>query len=185
MMEALNLKITPEMQKYSDARTKMHIGYVEEFYQQLAAEFGLDNMPRMHDFSKLNDAEEKEPYVWVNWMYKNKREGTPLAIPADLQESIRAATLHHVVNNRHHPESYSEDPIVFDPKNRDRLEKMIKVREMPVEAVAEMVADWQAMSKELKTNTARQWFESVSGKRWVFHPNNVVQALDFIAALEE
>ena len=185
IMTALNLKITPEMREYSDKRTAMHIGYVENNYQALADEFGLDKTPRMHDASKLSAPEERDPYVWVNWMYKNKREGTPLVLPDELQKSMKEATLHHILNNGHHPESHSEDPVVLNANNRDKLDKMIRIKEMPVEDAAEMVSDWQAMSQELKTNTARQWFDSVNGKRWAFHPNNVVQVLDFIDFLEK
>ena len=185
IMTALNLKITPAMREYSAKRTKMHIGYVENYYQAIADEFGLDKTPRMHDASKFNAPEEKEPYVWINWMYKNKREGTPLALPDELKKSIKEATLHHILNNNHHPESSSEDPVCLDVDNRDRLEKTIRIKEMPVEDVAEMVSDWAAMSQELKTNTPRQWFESVNGKRWAFHPNNVVQILDFISFFEK
>ena len=39
---------------------------------------------------------------------------------------------------------------------------------MPDLDVAEMVADWQAMSEELQTNTAREWYDKQEGVRWRF-----------------
>jgi hypothetical protein len=34
--------------------------------------------------------------------------------------------------------------------------------------VIEMVCDWYAMSQELKTNTAREWFNKQKNVRWKF-----------------
>ena len=33
-------------------------------------------------------------------------------------------------------------------------------------SICEMVADWQAMAEELKTNTSREWYDDVKNKRW-------------------
>jgi hypothetical protein len=39
---------------------------------------------------------------------------------------------------------------------------------MPPIDIAEMVADWQAMSEELKNNTAREWYNKQKDVRWHF-----------------
>jgi len=39
---------------------------------------------------------------------------------------------------------------------------------MPDIAIAEMIADWQAMSEELKKNSAREWFDKQKDVRWHF-----------------
>jgi hypothetical protein len=183
IMNSLNLAITPEMQNYSDQRTQKHIDRVEKNYQELAAKFNLNDQPRLHDDSKMNSLEEASPYVWVNWWYKCKREGHPIVLEPSVKAATDAATMHHILNNRHHPEFYSEDPVKLGD-NRDKLERAINIKEMPIEDVAEMVADWQAMSQELKTNTARDWFEKVDEKRWIFKQKNRDQILKFLTAFE-
>jgi hypothetical protein len=50
-----------------------------------------------------------------------------------------------------------------------------------------MVADWQAMSEELKTNTAREWFNKQKDVRWHFskHQEQLIDKLLSVFEHEE
>lgn len=50
----------------------------------------------------------------------------------------------------------------------EQSEECISAENMDDISVAEMVADWQAMSEELGTNTSREWYNDVKNVRWSF-----------------
>ncbi len=56
----------------------------------------------------------------------------------------------------------------IDPKDRNKSRKCVDASAMSPVAIAEMVCDWQAMSEELGTNTARQWYDKQKNVRWSF-----------------
>lgn len=163
-----------EMIDFFEARTKMHIGLVQEALQKIIDKVEFmdhhDLRIRMltHDISKFEEP-ERTPYIWLTHMYKMKKEGIDFKYPEGIESQTIAATTHHVKTNRHHPEFHYDGLIGISIKDRDTSDFAIDAVKMNRFDVAEMVADWVAMSVEKKTNTARQWFEKCSGTRWNFH----------------
>jgi len=108
-----------------------------------------------HDKSKLEEP-EYSPYIELTWnTYKNKE---PYKTPGTIDdEKQNQATLHHILNNSHHPEYWLEnkEDANIDPKDRNKSLKVVDASKMPPIAIAEMVADWQAMSEELQKGTTR------------------------------
>ena len=100
------------------------------------------------------------PYIELTWEKNNKDYKST--------KDINEATLHHIKNNKHHPEYHNKDKANISSTNRDESIKCISAKNMDDISVAEMVADWQAMSEELKTNTSREWFDDVKDNRWSF-----------------
>ena len=159
---------TEDREKYFEERTAMHIELVKKAAKKIAEanpefkEFDSTELVMQadeHDASKLI-APEREPYIDLTWQHKQdnfKGYKTPGEIPND---AINKATLHHIRNNRHHPEfgQENEKGEVVDASGMSNLD------------IAEMIADWQAMSEELKTGTARQWYDKQKGVRWTFTP---------------
>jgi len=144
---------------YFNARTRHHISLVRK-----AAEKIVDVYPEIkelltnvgnHDASKFEEP-EYSPYVELTWnTYKNKE---PYKTPGTIDdEKQNQATLHHILNNSHHPEYWLEnkEDANIDPKDRNKSLKVVDASKMPPIAIAEMVADWQAMSEELQKGTTR------------------------------
>ncbi|MHA1170439.1 MAG: DUF5662 family protein, partial [Candidatus Hodarchaeales archaeon] len=77
--------------------------------------------------------------------------------------------------NPHHPEYHLKDKgeANISGTDRDQSKNCVDASSMPDLDIAEMVADWQAMSEELGTNTSRQWFDKVKDVRWHFSPHQV------------
>jgi hypothetical protein len=155
-----------EKEAWFEERTAHHIDLVKKAAAKIAEanpefkEFDGTELVMQadeHDASKLI-APEREPYIDLTWQHKQdnfKGYKTPGEIPND---AINKATLHHIRTNRHHPEYglENEKGEVADASGMSNLD------------IAEMVADWQAMSEELKTNTARQWYDKQRNVRWKF-----------------
>lgn len=122
---------------------------------------GLTDRANIHDDSKFEEP-EKTPYIKLTW---NKKEGIN-----EPDEAITQATLHHIKNNPHHPEYHLEDKSKanLSNTNRDDSIEVIDASNMPAIDIAEMLCDWQAMSEELGTNTAREWYDKVKDVRWHF-----------------
>jgi hypothetical protein len=168
------------MEDWFKYRTNLHIGLVRKYLDKI---IGLDlpelNMETLvaekdHDASKLVDP-ERDPYVHVSWKYRMKDQGKEYKPPADTEAKMREATLHHVLNNKHHPESWA-DSITSDsinPKDRDATpEKIVDATKMPIDYVASMVADWMAMSEE-KGTSIHDWIKKNVNIRWKFTPTQV------------
>ena len=155
-----------EKEAWFEERTAKHIALVKQAARKIAEanpefrEFDGTELVMQadeHDASKLI-APEREPYIDLTWKHKfdnYKGYKTPGTLD---DEAINQATLHHVRNNRHHPEygQENEKGEVIDASGMTNVD------------IAEMVADWQAMSEELKTNTARQWYDKQRNVRFKF-----------------
>jgi len=167
--------------KHFEERTKRHIDLVKKAAAKIAQTDIVDGdelMSRVekHDQSKLEEP-ERTPYIAITWRHKMENEqgkydpfnGKGYQTPGLLtKEDENKATMHHITSNEHHPEYWNKEQANIDPANRDKSIKAIPVPEMTPLAIAEMVADWQAMSEELGTNTAREWFEKQKNVRWTF-----------------
>lgn len=166
-------KLTSEMKKWFEERTKKHIALVGKAIDKIVKELPefdkLTSRKTEHDKSKF-ESPEYDPYIWISWKYKCKQDSKEFECPKDIEKQMNEATLHHIKNNRHHPEFHLDDKSEanIDPKDRDKSKKVVDVSNMPDLDIAEMVADWQAMSEELKKNTAREWYNQQKDVRWSF-----------------
>ncbi len=174
-----------EKEKYFEERTNLHIGLVQK-YAKLIGEAvpelaGVIQQASHHDDSKLQEP-ERTPYISITWRHKQEKlvgahnpiKGQGYQTPGLLaKDDENKATLHHVRTNSHHPEAHLKDKSQanIDPHDRNKSVKCIDASGMPDIDVAEMVADWSAMSEELKKNTAREWFNTQKDVRWHFSPH--------------
>ena len=164
-------KMLKEMRDYSDRRQQSHIDAVVknmEEVSELYPKYKGELLLRMifHDHSK-NQEPEYTPYIYINWMYKCKKDGIAFEYPDGMEERTHEATVHHVLNNRHHPEFHAGEAHI-NMGDRDTSDKPVDASGMNPVDIVEMVCDWQAVSKERGTNTARGWFNYCSGTRWLF-----------------
>ena len=158
-----------EMENWFNDRTKKHIARVQKYCKKLGQEFPqfATVTGANHDDSKF-EAPEKEPYVHISWHYKMKQEGGSYEVSEDIKSRMNEASHHHVKNNKHHPEYYDANA-ELNQQDRDGIpDNVTDGTKMPDESIAEMVADWCAMSEELGTNTPKDWADKVIGKRFKF-----------------
>lgn len=172
--KSMQAEITPEMEAHYEARTKLHIALVQKYCQRLAERVaGLDGLVergRVHDQSKWGEP-EREPYVWITWDYKCKDDGVPSGMLDGMKERMQEATLHHILANRHHPEFHQDRKTgLLNGRDRDSAPKQIvDATKMGRLDIAEMIADWCAMSEE-RGNTPLEWAKKNVGVRWRFTP---------------
>ena len=167
-----------EKEAHFEERTKMHIGLVQKAIEKICsgtewkdgfAEMDLIERGKTHDASKFNEP-ERTPYIAISWRHKQdnfKGYKTPGQLP---DASENEATIHHITTNSHHPEFHLADKSQanISKENRDKSDFVVDATAMPPLDIGEMVADWWAMSEELKTNTAREWFDKQKDVRWHF-----------------
>jgi len=150
-----------EKKDFFEQRTKKHIERVQNAAKKIVDEFPeyekLLEQVKNHDSTKFEEP-EMTPYIELTW---NKKEGKNTS-----SKEMDKATLHHIKNNKHHPEYHNKDKANIDSTNRDNSIECIDASNMDDISIAEMVADWQAMSEELKTNTSREWYDDVKDERW-------------------
>ena len=169
-----------EKEKHFEERTNKHIKLVQKAAAKIVKVYPefeeLNMIVKDHDASKLNGP-EREPYIEISWRHKIENEGGQYdpyngkgyQTPGQLEkEDENKATLDHIKGNQHHPEYWSSDKANISKTNRDESIECIDASNMPDIAIAEMVSDWQAMSIELGTNTARQWYEKTKDSRWSY-----------------
>ncbi len=153
-----------EKEDFFHKRTNEHIERVQNAAKKIVdkhSEYSdLLEQVKNHDASKFEEP-EMTPYIELTWL-KKQDQGE------DGGKDIEEATLHHIKNNKHHPEYHNKEKANIDNTNRDKSIECIDADEMDDISVAEMVADWQAMSEELKTNTSREWYNDVKDVRWSF-----------------
>lgn len=158
-------KLANEKEKFFEERTNLHIGLVKRAAARIVAAYPefkeLTARAEVHDASKFEEP-ERTPYIELSW---RKKEGNK-----EITDEIKQATLHHIKNNAHHPEYHLKDKAEanVNDKDRDKSDKCVDASAMSALDIAEMVADWQAMSEELKTNTAREWYDKQKDVRWHF-----------------
>lgn len=161
-----------KMEEFFTKRTKDHINLVQDYCKKIEENFpekfkGLTKQCKNHDSSKFEEP-EKTPYIYITWQYKCKDEGKDFEIPKEIQEKMNNATEHHIKTNRHHPEYFTEEENLINNNDRDDIpDKIIDATKMNDMDLAEMVADWCAVSKERK-NTPQEWAKKNINKRWKF-----------------
>lgn len=159
-----------EKEAFFEERTAKHIALVQKAIDVIVnrnpewKEFDETELVARgirHDASKFLKP-ERGPYIDLTWnKFKGIKDTNPL---------INKATLHHIINNSHHPEASNPDEANLSAECRDESDHAIDAGKMANIDIAEMVADWQAMSWELGTNTAREWYDKQKNVRWVFTP---------------
>jgi hypothetical protein len=165
----------PDMVTWFMERTNAHMTRVAVYMVKLIAEDpqrfgGLCDRILAHDRSKLT-APEMLPYVYISWDYKCKDDGVPFEMPKEMKDAMNEATLHHVTTNSHHPEFHQEKETgLINRDDRDKPpEEMVDATKMPDLDIAEMCADWCAMSAE-KGGTPHDWAKKNVNVRWKFTP---------------
>jgi len=169
------LEATTEMTDWFDKRTNRHIDLVGKYCRKIA-DLGDERFEGILDRAETHDAckfesPEYEPYVWVTWQYKCKDDGREFEGPDNIDDLMNQATEHHVKNNRHHPEFHcKKDVELINRADRDEpIDELIDGTEMEDLDLAEMVADWCAMSEE-RDNTPKKWADKNVNVRWGFTP---------------
>jgi hypothetical protein len=177
LLEQLENVMTEEMEQHFIARTRRHIALTQKYCVRLEERdpnlAGLSARGLVHDASKF-EAPECEPYIWLTWRYKCKDDGVPCVLPPGMEARINAATEHHILTNAHHPEAHqARRSGLLNTQDRDKPPReMVDATRMGALYIAEMVADWAAMSEE-RGNTARAWADQNVNVRWRFTPAQV------------
>jgi len=173
-MEFKEFVANKEMEDFFKTRTTKHIGLVGKYINKIAVNFPkfkeIVELAPLHDLSKWEEP-EYTPYLHITWKHRCRNFGleeyTP---PKEIEDMMHEATQHHVLNNRHHPEYWCEDKeSVINRGDRDKplTNKIIDGTAMPLLHIAEMVADWCAVSEEVKTNP-KDWADNNVNVRWTF-----------------
>lgn len=172
---AKNEEDIEKMEEWFNKRTKNHIDLVKKYCKRIK-EYGdgefdeLIKRSQEHDKSKLEEP-EKTPYIYLTWNYKCKADGKKYEYPEGMEDKTNKATEHHIKNknNSHHPEYHCDkEANLINKDDRDKApEEMIDATKMKEIDIAEMVADWCAVSEERKTDP-EDWANKNINKRWKF-----------------
>lgn len=162
-----------EVEEFFEARTKRHIDLVKKFCEKIYAldpeKFeGLIERGEEHDQSKYEEP-ERTPYIYITWDYRCKDNGEDSGIPEEMRSLMNSASEHHVHNNKHHPEYHCNESTTINRENRDEIpDKIIDATKMSDLDIAEMLADWWAMSEEKGEDNPKGWADKNVNKRWKF-----------------
>lgn len=134
----------------------------------------LDEL-RNHDSSKFEDPQH-EAYVEISWSYYQRLDLGVKDYPLN-QVFQSAATIHHILTEKHHPEywdrSFITTPGKFNTANRDGLPDVATdATAMPLEWVAVMACDWLAVAQE-RGNNPWDWIRMTVNKRWLFTEDQI------------
>ena len=164
-------KIT-DMEEFFHRRTNDHINAVQTWAKRIDEKFER-RFPELlarvkdHDASKFEEP-EYTPYLHITWKYREKNLfNREYKVPKEIEDQMHEATVHHVKSNMHHPEFYDESSTI-NKEDRDKApDKMVDGTKMDDSAIAEMCADWLAVSSE-RGNSAKDWADSNVNIRWKF-----------------
>lgn len=173
--EYVDMKPTKEMVDHFITRTNNHINLVKKYANRIDnlndIRFnGLVERVVNHDSSKFREP-EYSPYVWTTWMYKVTGEGGTFEIPESIKSKSDQATIHHILNNAHHPEFHDpkfDADLMFNTGDRDKpSDVIVDATAMDDLSIAEMCADWCSVGYE-RGNNPKDWADMNIGKRWKF-----------------
>jgi hydroxymethylpyrimidine pyrophosphatase-like HAD family hydrolase len=180
--------ITKEMIDWFVIRTNTHINLVQKYCQKISDKYlkynkfiGIESRGNQHDSNKWLEPEVL-PYIIVSWNYHCKDIGKEFYINTELKEKMDKASEHHVLNNSHHPESWSTkiNSEIINKDDRDGIpSEIIDAEKMDELGIAEMCADWCAMSEE-RNNTPKEWADKTVNKRWKFTDKQVTLIYDIL-----
>lgn len=161
---------TKEMFDFYKKRTKAHIDRVKKNMRTIAEE--RDDLNKVELMARAKDHDKSKygkkeyiPYVWLTWWYKEKNAGRKFKYPEGVKDEVKKASKSHVMTNLHHPEAHSS------PKKMSDID------------IAEMIADWAAMSQELG-NSLKEWADKNVGSKWKFDKDQVKLIYDLIGLFE-
>ena len=164
---------TQEMTDWFEKRTKNHIKLVQKYAEIISKNFPqykeLIAITEKHDKSKFEDP-EFHPYIYTTWQYKLKGEGRNFVISDFMLEKMNNATNHHVKNNKHHPEFWTDnkEENLINKDDRDKKsDKIVDATKMKDIYIAEMCADWCAVSEE-RGSSPVDWADKNGNIRWKF-----------------
>lgn len=175
LLQLLERQITDEMRKHFETRTNKHIQLVRKYCERVPDSSNkyyhfLQERAEKHDQSKFEEP-EITPYIYLTWQYKMKDDGKEFILPQEIKDSMNNATLFHVTHNSHHPEFHASNNKTMEILNRDDRDKptetTVDATSMPDIDIAEMVADWCAMSEE-RGNSPTLWADKNINVRWKF-----------------
>lgn len=186
-MEFLKTGSDKEREAWFEERTDRHVSLVMKYCKKIERYapdrfVGLVGIATNHDDSKYKEP-ERTSYIALSWKHKDdnyksyKKPGT-----IDDPE-INKACIHHIKHNAHHPEFWDDKASTDSLNEKDRgaaPAKMVDGTKMPDIAIAEMVADWMAMSEELG-NSVAAWAKKSVNVRWKFSERQVALIDDLIA----
>jgi hypothetical protein len=186
-------------EKWFEERTNRHIKLVKEAARVLVDKYPefkdlLDEVEE-HDASKFQEP-EREAYIELTYRHKLEKEqneydplnGKGYKTPGELdKKEENEATLHHITTNKHHPEYWNKEEANINSEDRDKSNKVLDASKMPDLAIAEMISDWVGMSWELKTNSARDWYNKTKDVRWHWskHQEELIDKLLLVFEEEE
>jgi hypothetical protein len=184
--------VTDEMYEFFIKRTNQHVGRVQanaKILEDTVPELkGLVEQTSKHDDTKYKEP-ELIPYIYLTWKYKKQAEGGEYTPPSGMGERIRAATEHHILSNKHHPEYWDDnyDSSMLNSKDRDSVPvAMVDGTKMDDISIAEQCADWCAMSIEKDgSNSAHGWAKMNINKRWKFTEDQVKLIYNCLDTLQE
>ena len=179
-----------KMEKWFSQRTNSHIALVKKYCERIK-EYGdgefdeLTERSKEHDKSKFEEP-EKTPYIYLTWNYKCKADGKKYEYPEGMEDKTNEATEHHIKNknNSHHPECHCDkETNLINKDDRDKAPKeMIDATKMKEIDIAEMVADFCAVSEERKTDPI-EWCNKNINKRWKFTKHQEALIYELIEAI--
>jgi hypothetical protein len=102
------------------------------------------------------------------------------ATAEELANAVRDATKHHITSNMHHPEYHTKE-LNTQPRDSSQANGAVNAEKMGNISLAEMCADWAAMSEELGTDLI-SWVSQNIGTRWKFYPHQKELIKDFLGA---
>lgn len=152
---------TKEMKKYFQKRTEEHIDRVKKNLREiylthpnLLDDSVIRHKINTHDESKFSSI-EKPGYILIT---EKHRPGSRFRMTDEHQKEMDIAWDHHKKVNPHHPEFHKSPD---DMSNED---------------IAEMVADWAAMSQEKKDNLM-EWTNKAVNERFKFKDNDKIKLI--------
>ena len=178
-----------QKEAWFEKRTDRHVAAVQANAQKIADAFpdlADDLMAQVahHDDSKYEEP-ERAPYIELTWKHKNDKYDSYKTPGTISDDEINQATMHHIKGNKHHPEYWNKEDANLDPEDRDKSVESLDASKMDNVSIAEMIADWQAMSEEVGKNTAREWFEKNKDVRWSFNEDQTALIDKLLNVFEE
>jgi len=174
-----------DKEQFFEERTKRHIELVKKYCRRIhdydSKRFkDILLQGSRHDASKFKSP-ERLPYIDISWYYRLKRQGEKYDVTPEQQKAMDWASAHHINKSPHHPEYHSRVDVPINPNNRDKPVDGAKVdaTSMDKDNLAEMVADWCAMSEEVG-GTPKEWADSTVNKRWKFTPEQTKTIYELI-----
>lgn len=183
-MSTDDMEPTQEMIDFFEKRTKEHIDRVKKFCKKIDELFpgrfdGIISRGEEHDASKFNEP-EYTPYLFITWDYKCKDDGVDFDLPKEISDKMDEASHSHVTSNKHHPECHCG---VEKAKRGEKNGEMIDGTKMTDLDIAEMIADWAAMSDEKDEPGPKGWADRNVNKKWKFSDDQTDLIYELIDAL--